>query len=58
MTRTKHIEVHYHYIRDAVKYGEIFLRYIPTEDMVADIMTKELDRNKHNKFSIGMGWYT
>ena len=46
-SRTKHIDVHYNYIRDAVKCQEITLKYIPTGAMVADIMTKALDRNKH-----------
>ena len=53
-SRTKHIDVHYNYIREAVKYKEIALEYIPTADMNADIMTKALDRNKHVKFSIDL----
>ncbi|KAI7958937.1 hypothetical protein MJO28_002728 [Puccinia striiformis f. sp. tritici] len=50
-SRTKHIDVHYNYIREAVKYKEIVLEHIPTADMTADIMTKALDRVKHIKFS-------
>ena len=47
--------MHYNYIREAVKYGEIILKYIPTAEMIADIMTKSLDRDKHNKFCIHLG---
>eukprot|EP00250_Pteridium_aquilinum_P023347 c26699_g1_i1 orf=1-477(-) len=35
--RTKHIEVHYHFIREKVLAGEIDLIYVSTEDQVADI---------------------
>jgi len=40
--RTKHIEVHYHFIREKVLAGEIDLIYVSTEDQVADIFTKVL----------------
>jgi hypothetical protein len=35
-TRTKYIDVAYHFQRYYVKNGLIQLRYIPTSDMVAD----------------------
>lgn len=40
--RTKHIEVRYHYIRQLVAYGKTSLGYLPTEEMLADILTKPL----------------
>jgi hypothetical protein len=40
--RTKHIDVRYHYIRQLVTYGKATITYLPTEDMVADILTKPL----------------
>ena len=40
--RTKHIEVHYHFIREKVLSGEIDLEYVNTEEQVADIFTKAL----------------
>jgi hypothetical protein len=40
--QTKHIEVHYHFIREKVLAGEIDLIYVSTEDQVADIFTKVL----------------
>ena len=40
--RTKHIDVRYHYIRELVTYGKVTVDYLPTEEMVADILTKPL----------------
>ena len=44
--RTKHIEVHYHYVRERVLAGDIDLVYISTEEQVADIFTKALGAEK------------
>ena len=41
-SRTKHIDVRYHYIRELVSFGKVAVDYIPTEDMKADILTKPL----------------
>ncbi len=48
--RTKHIEVHYHFIREKVLAGEIDLIYVSTEDQVADIFNKVLGAEKHRRF--------
>lgn len=40
--RTKHIEIDVHYIRDKVKDETLEVRYVPTQDQMADIMTKPL----------------
>jgi hypothetical protein len=48
--RTKHIDVHFHFIRQTVSSGDISLSYIPTENMTADIFTKALDRIKFERF--------
>jgi len=48
--RTKHIEVHYHFIREKVLASEIDLTYVNTEDQVADIFTKVLEAEKHHRF--------
>ncbi len=53
--RTKHIEVHYHFIREKVLAGEIDLIYVSTEDQVADIFTKVLGVEKHHRFRSMLG---
>jgi hypothetical protein len=53
--RTKHIEVHYHFIREKVLAGEIDLIYVSTEDQVADIFTKVLGVEKHCRFCSMLG---
>ncbi len=45
--RTKHIEVHYHFIKEKVLAGEIDLIYVSTKDQVANIFTKVLGAEKH-----------
>jgi hypothetical protein len=40
--RTKHIDLKYHFVKDHVQHGTIKLRYLPTGDMVADMVTKPL----------------
>src|SRR5271169_1504954 len=53
--KSKHIDIHHHFVRDAVMDKIIWLQYIPTEDMTADSLTKALSRRKHEKCAIGMG---
>jgi hypothetical protein len=48
--RTKHIDIRYHYIRDLVKDGQISVKYLPTDDMVADTLTKALEKKQFKKF--------
>jgi len=48
--RTKHIEVHYQFIREKVLTKEIDVIHVSTEDQVADIFTKALGTYKLRKF--------
>ena len=48
--RTKHIDICYHFIREAVEDGKIQVEYIPTDDNVADIFTKPLAKTKFRHF--------
>ena len=41
-SRSKHIDMKYHYVREQVKDNVIELIYCRTEDQVADIFTKAL----------------
>ena len=40
--RTKHIDIKYHFIREAIVDGIIKLQYIPTAEQLADLLTKIL----------------
>ncbi|KAI3771634.1 hypothetical protein L6452_02800 [Arctium lappa] len=47
-SKTKHIEIRYHFIRDHVMNGDIELHFIPTDFHLADIFTKPLDETRFN----------
>ena len=42
-SRTKHIDIRHHFIRDLVEKGLITLKFVPTKNQLADILTKALD---------------
>jgi hypothetical protein len=44
--RTKHINMRYHMVRDNVSKGEIDVRFVPTNEMAADMFTKALSEEK------------
>ena len=44
--RTKHIDIKYHYIREAIQEGLITLCYCPTNEMITDLFTKGLPRER------------
>ena len=45
-SRTRHIAIKYHFIRDAIVDGEIQLKFYRSEDQVANIFTKALPKEK------------
>ena len=48
--RSKHIDIKYHHIQDEQKKANIKLQYIPSEENIADMLTKPLAVNKLRKF--------
>jgi len=52
--RSKHIDINYHLARERVARKEIKFDYCPTEEMIADIMTKALAESKFKKCCKGM----
>nr|GEV12844.1 retrovirus-related Pol polyprotein from transposon TNT 1-94 [Tanacetum cinerariifolium] len=42
-SRTKHIDIEYHFIRDHIMKGDIELYFIPNQYQLVDIFTKRLD---------------
>ena len=45
-SRTKHIDIKHHFIRDHALKGDINLEFVCTKEQLADILTKPLDREK------------
>ena len=41
-SRTKHIEIRHHFLRDHAQKGDITLEFVNTKDHLADIFTKPL----------------
>ena len=57
-TRTKHIDIQYHFARDCLEKGLYQIAYIPTAEMIADILTKPLSRLLFQKFREKLGLVT
>ena len=59
--RTKHIDVRFHYIKHAVEKNQVEVQYLPTEHMVADMLTKPLPAaafEKHTRKLLGLESFT
>ena len=48
--RTKHVDIHYHFIREKVLQGHIKMKYIKTKNQVIDMFTKGLSGSNFEKF--------
>ena len=44
--RSKHIDIKYHFTREKIKEGIIEIKYKCTQEMVADALTKSLNKMK------------
>ena len=53
--QTKHIDVHYHFVREQVLSGEVELMHVSTDRQIADIFTKPLGLDKLRHFSGELG---
>jgi len=42
-SRTKHIDIRHHFLRELMESEVVSLSFIPTENQLADILTKPLD---------------
>ncbi|KAI3758325.1 hypothetical protein L6452_05885 [Arctium lappa] len=47
-SKTKHIDVRYHFLKDHVEKGTIEMYFVPTELQLADIFTKAIDERRFN----------
>ncbi|WVZ52155.1 hypothetical protein U9M48_003241, partial [Paspalum notatum var. saurae] len=51
-TRTKHIDICHHFIRDHIAKGFILLRNVGTKELLVDIFTKPLDKSTFCRLQI------
>ena len=49
--RSKHIDVQYHFIRTVQNTGKVVIKYCPTADMAAELMTKAATKFQLQKFN-------
>ena len=47
---TKHIDLRYHFVREAVEDEKIKMKYIPMAENIADIFTKALPKPRFVEF--------
>ena len=54
-SRTKHIDIRYHFIREHVMNGTVELHFVPTDKQLAEIFTKPLDENTFSRLVSELG---
>ncbi|GJS64091.1 retrovirus-related pol polyprotein from transposon TNT 1-94 [Tanacetum coccineum] len=54
-SRTKHIEIRYHFLRDNVQKGHISIEKMSFANNIADILAKPLKRESFNYLRLGLG---
>ena len=50
--RTKHIKVDVHFVRDKVLQKELDIRYVPTKDQIAYILTRPLSISRFKTLKV------
>ena len=55
ITKAKHIDVQHHFIRERAARKEVKLTNCPTEEMLANFLTKQVPSSKFNKSIKGLG---
>jgi hypothetical protein len=51
-SRTKHIDIRYHFLRDHQQKGDIKIAYVNTHNQLADIFTKPPEEKTFRKLRI------
>jgi hypothetical protein len=54
-SRTKHIDIRHHFLSDLVEFEVVSLSFIPTENQLADILTKPLDGSRFESLQKAIG---
>ena len=53
--KTKHIKRRYHFVRDAIKSKEIVIKYISTNKMITNPLTKPIPRDAFKSHMLSLG---
>ena len=54
-SRTKHIDIRHHFLRDHVQNGDISLEFVDTNNQLADIFIKPLNEERLNFIKLDLG---
>ena len=54
-SKTKHIPIKYHFLREQVTNSVVQLNFIPSKEQTADIFTKPLSKNQFKDFCQKLG---
>jgi len=54
-SRTKHIDIRHHFIKDLLEENIVTLEHVATEEQLADIFTKALDAKQFEKLRGKLG---
>lgn len=55
LSRKKHIDISYMFVREAQARGEISVVYVNTDDQLADVLTKALQRERFRLLRFNLG---
>jgi len=53
--KIKHIKRRYHFVRDAIEIKEVVIKYIPTNKMIANPLTKPIPRDAFKAHLLSLG---
>jgi hypothetical protein len=55
-SRTKHIDIRHHFLRDHQQWGDIYICHVSTDHQLADIFTKHLDDRRFCELNVLDSW--
>jgi hypothetical protein len=56
--RTRHIDIRYFFVKDLIDRKEVTVEYKPTDDMIADLLTKPIQGDKFRQLrALALNWY-
>jgi hypothetical protein len=54
-TKLRHVDIHQFWIRQEVNNGKFIIQWVPTAEMIADGLTKPLNKQAHKTFVEALG---